>query len=92
MARRFQGSRASNRRKKGSRTRRPMRRKVCPFTAAGIKHIDYKDVNTLKRYINEKGKIVAQRTTGLSSKYQRLVAIAIKRAREMALLPYGKVR
>lgn len=64
------------------------RRKFCRFTAEGIQEIDYKDLNTLKAYITETGKIVPSRITGTKAKYQRQLATAIKRARFLALLPY----
>ena len=64
------------------------RRKFCRFTAEGIKEIDYKDLNTLKAYVTETGKIVPSRITGTKAKYQRQLAVAIKRARYLALLPY----
>ncbi len=64
------------------------RRKFCRFTAEGIKHIDYKDVEILKQYIGENGKIVPSRITGTSTKYQRQLATAIKQARYLALVPY----
>mgnify|MGYP001268908787 CR=1 FL=1 len=64
------------------------RKKVCYFTANGITHIDYKDVELLKKFISERGKILPRRVTGTSAKYQRKLTIAIKRARQMALLPY----
>nr|WP_119342826.1 30S ribosomal protein S18 [Facilibium subflavum] len=64
------------------------RRKVCRFTVEGVKEIDYKDLNTLKGYITETGKIVPSRITGTSVKYQRQLATAIKRARFLALIPY----
>lgn len=64
------------------------RRKVCRFTVDGVKEIDYKDVNKLKAYITETGKIVPGRVTGTSAKYQRQLSTAIKRARFLALLPY----
>ncbi|EAR08165.1 30S ribosomal protein S18 [Reinekea blandensis] len=64
------------------------RRKFCRFTAEGITEIDYKDVDLLKGYITETGKIVPSRITGTSAKYQRQLATAIKRARYLALLPY----
>jgi len=64
------------------------RRKFCRFTAEGVDEIDYKDLNTLKSYITESGKIVPSRITGTSAKYQRQLAQAIKRARFLALLPY----
>lgn len=67
---------------------RTSRRKVCYFTKNNIKYIDYKDVELLKKYISPNGKITPRRVTGTSAKYQRQLATAIKRARQMALLPY----
>lgn len=64
------------------------RRKFCRFTADGVDYIDYKDLNTLKGYVTETGKIVPARITGTSTKYQRQLATAVKRARYIALLPY----
>jgi small subunit ribosomal protein S18 len=64
------------------------RRKFCRFTAEGVKLIDYKDLDTLKGYVTETGKIVPSRITGTKAKYQRQLASAIKRARYVALLPY----
>lgn len=64
------------------------RRKFCRFTAEGVSHIDYKDLDTLKGYITETGKIVPSRITGTRAKYQRQLSTAIKRARYVALLPY----
>ena len=64
------------------------RRKFCRFTADGVKEIDYKDLQTLKNYVTETGKIVPSRITGTKAKYQRQLATAIKRARFLALLPY----
>ncbi|MGB5298161.1 MAG: 30S ribosomal protein S18 [Thiogranum sp.] len=64
------------------------RRKFCRFTAEGVKEIDYKDLQTLKNYVSETGKIVPSRITGTKAKYQRQLATAIKRARFLALLPY----
>ncbi|GAB6066877.1 30S ribosomal protein S18 [Methylothermus subterraneus] len=64
------------------------RRKHCRFTEAGVKEIDYKDLDTLKDFITETGKIVPSRITGTSAKYQRQLARAIKYARYLALLPY----
>ena len=64
------------------------RRKFCRFTAEGVKEIDFKDLNTLKAYISETGKIVPSRITAVSAKKQRLLAQAIKRARFLGLLPY----
>ena len=64
------------------------RRKFCKFTAEGIKEIDYKDLDTLKGYVSETGKIVPPRITGPKARYQRELSEAIKRARYLALLPY----
>ncbi|MCV6603993.1 MAG: 30S ribosomal protein S18 [Porticoccaceae bacterium] len=64
------------------------RRKFCRFTAEGVTEIDYKDLDTLKAYITETGKIVPSRITGTKAKYQRQLASAVKRARYLALLPY----
>ncbi|MDD3383417.1 MAG: 30S ribosomal protein S18 [Bacilli bacterium] len=65
------------------------RKKVCFFTKNKITYIDYKDVDLLRRFISANGKISPRRVTGTSAKYQRMLAVAIKRARQMALLPYG---
>ena len=65
------------------------RKKYCRFTAEGITEIDYKDLNLLKQYVSESGKIVPSRITGTRAKYQRQLATAIKRARFLALLPYS---
>lgn len=65
------------------------RRKYCRFTAEGIKEIDYKDIDLLKQYITETGKIVPSRITGTKARYQRQLARAVKRARFLALLPYS---
>ncbi len=70
------------------RKQRVPRRKVCYFTKNNITSIDYKDVELLKRFIASNGKIIPRRVTGTSAKYQRMLAVAIKRARQMALLPY----
>lgn len=64
------------------------RKRYCKFTAEGIKEIDYKDLNILKNYITETGKIVPSRISGTKSKYQRQLSTAIKRARFLALIPY----
>jgi len=63
-------------------------KKICRFTQNNIKYIDYKNVKLLQKYVSEQGRIIPKRITGTSSKYQRQLAIAIKRARHMALLPY----
>jgi small subunit ribosomal protein S18 len=64
------------------------RRKNCYFCREKIEEIDYKNVNQLRRYISEKGKIRSRRITGACRRHQRQVSLAVKRAREMALLPY----
>lgn len=64
------------------------RKRFCKFTAEGTVEIDYKDLNTLKQYIAENGKIVPSRVSGTRARYQRQLSIAIKRARFLALLPY----
>jgi small subunit ribosomal protein S18 len=64
------------------------KKKECPFTASGVKIIDYKDTETLKQFITERGKILPRRITGVSFFHQQLLKKAIKRARYMALLPF----
>ncbi|MDP4267172.1 MAG: 30S ribosomal protein S18 [Bacteroidota bacterium] len=64
------------------------KKKYCRFKKSGIKYIDYKDADFLKKFVNEQGKILPRRLTGTSSKYQKKVAQAVKRARHLALLPY----
>ena len=68
--------------------RKPSKKKVCAFCVAGEKTIDYKDVAKIRKYVTEKGKILPRRQTGVCSHHQRELATAIKRARNMALLPY----
>lgn len=64
------------------------KKKLCPFTAAKVKTIDYKDIETLKQFITERGKIMPRRITGVSYFYQKILKKAIKQARYMALLPF----
>lgn len=71
-----------------SASRQFRRKRYCRFTAEGITEIDYKDLNLLKAYVSESGKIVPSRITGTTAKYQRQLAAAIKHARYLALLPY----
>lgn len=66
------------------------RRKVCYFTQNKITKIDFKDIDLLRKFITDRGKILPRRATGTKAKYQRLLATAIKRARHMALLPFVK--
>lgn len=65
------------------------RKKVCSFCADKSQNIDYKDINKLKKYVNDRGKILPRRISGNCSKHQRELTIAIKRARQVALLPYS---
>ncbi len=65
------------------------RRRYCRFTVEGVEEIDYKDLNTLKAYVTETGKVVPSRITGTSARYQRQLSRAVKRARYLALLPYS---
>lgn len=67
---------------------RRAKKKVCFFCENKLDHIDYKDVKTLTKYITERGKILPRRVTGNCAKHQRQVTIAIKRSRNVALLPY----
>ena len=69
-----------------SKTDKP-RKKYCRFKRYGIKYIDYKDVEFLKKFVNEQGRLLPRRITGTSLKYQRKVTDAVKKARQMALLP-----
>ncbi len=75
-------------RKRPSSSSAPGRRKSCHFCKDKITEVDYKNVNQLRRYISEKGKIRNRRITGACRRHQRQVAVAVKRAREVALLPY----
>ena len=79
--------------KKQQRRNRPAagsrRRKYCYFCKEGVEMVDYKDYTTLRRFMSERGKIRSRRTTGACRRHQRQVALAIKRAREVALLPYS---
>ena len=74
----------------GAMKRRPIRRrkKVCVFCSDKSNVIDYKDVNKLKRFVSERGKILPRRITGNCAKHQRALTVAIKRARHLSLLPY----
>jgi small subunit ribosomal protein S18 len=74
-----------DRREKEGKSRR---KKICYFTENKIKHIDYKDEKLLRKFVNERGKIMSRKISGTSSVYQRQLAVAIKRARHLALLPF----
>ena len=64
------------------------KKKYCRFKQAGIKYVDYKDAEFLKKFLNEQGKLLPRRLTGTSQKYQKKVATAVKRARHLAMLPF----
>ncbi|PLX01523.1 MAG: 30S ribosomal protein S18 [Marinilabiliales bacterium] len=64
------------------------KKKYCRFKKLRIKYIDYKDANFLLKFVNEQGKLLPRRITGTSTKYQKKVAQAVKRARHLALMPY----
>jgi small subunit ribosomal protein S18 len=77
-----------NKRERVREDKRMVKAKNCPFCKDGVPPVDYKDVNLLRRYISDRGKIRARRVTGNCTRHQRDVAMAVKNAREMALLPY----
>jgi len=81
-------TKAGERSSRPGRADRPTRRKSCLFCKDKVREVDYKNVNQLRRFISDRGKIRAPRITGACRKHQRQLAVAIKRAREMALLPY----
>jgi len=81
------GGRGGSRRRDGKRFF-PRRRKACKFLAEKIDYIDYKDVRLLSQFVSERGKILPRRMTGTSAKYQRELIRAIKRAQNIALLPF----
>jgi small subunit ribosomal protein S18 len=76
------------RQQRRQRTAPPPRRRSCFFCKDKVEEVDYKNYNQLRRYISEKGKIRSRRITGTCRRHQKQVAVAVKRAREMALLPY----
>ncbi len=85
----------ADRPEKSERSERPQRsgprkgrRKVCAFCVDKVEHIDYKDVARLRRYLSERGKILPRRVTGTCARHQRALTVAVKRARQIALLPY----
>jgi small subunit ribosomal protein S18 len=84
---------AEDRAERGERGRRPrgrrQRRKVCAFCVDKIQHIDYKDITRLRRFTNERGKIMPRRMSGTCAKHQRQLSTAVKRARAIALMPYS---
>lgn len=78
----------SNYRQRRGRRRFTPRRKVCYFCTEKVKSVDYKNVDLLRRFVSDRGKIRPRRQTGVCAKHQRRLAVAIKRARHMALLPF----
>ncbi len=82
------GERSGPRRTGGSSGGGMRRKKACPFCVDNAPVIDYKDLDMLKRYVSDRGKMMPSRITGVSAKYQRQLTTAIKRARQIALLPY----
>jgi len=72
----------------GARRRGADRYRPRKYTRINVTEIDYKDLNTLRRFISDRGKVRSRRVTGLSRRHQRQLALAVKRAREVALLPY----
>ncbi|MGA1146065.1 MAG: 30S ribosomal protein S18 [Candidatus Nanopelagicales bacterium] len=80
--------RDSRRDSKNQAQQRMVKAKACPFCKEGVKGIDYKDINLLRKFISDRGKIRARRVTGNCTQHQRDIAMAVKNAREVALLPY----
>jgi small subunit ribosomal protein S18 len=75
------------RREPGAKGKRP-HRKVCAFCVERVEYIDYKEVSRLRRYVSERGKILPRRVTGTCARHQRPLTLALKRARQIALLPF----
>ena len=82
------GDRGEREPRKFRRGGRNKRKKVCYFTVNKITHVDYKELDLLRKFISERGKILPRRVTGTKAKYQRLLTVAIKRSSQIALLPY----
>ncbi len=74
--------------RKRKKKKRAQQRKISRLTQDRVVYIDYKDVNLLKHYVTERGKIIPRRITGCTARHQRMLTVAIKRARQIALLPY----
>ena len=89
MARDTQRDNKRDPKKKGEkREKRPMRKKKCKFCLDRVTHIDYKDERRIRRFMTDRGKITPRRITGTCAKHQRMLAVAVKRARVIALVPY----
>ena len=84
-----QGKQQTARRRPAGAAGGPLRRKSCYFCKEKIEHVDYKNANQLRRYVSERGKIRSRRITGACRRHQEQIAVAVKRAREIALLPYA---
>ena len=84
-----QGKQQTGRRRPAGAAGGPLRRKSCYFCKEKIEHVDYKNANQLRRYVSERGKIRSRRITGACRRHQEQIAVAVKRAREIALLPYA---
>ena len=84
-------SRATPRRTKKARPFDPARRRYCSFCKEKVDDVDYKDITLLRKHVSERGKIKPRRTSGACRRHQAQIAVAVKRAREMALLPYVTV-
>ncbi|MEZ7891509.1 MAG: 30S ribosomal protein S18 [Candidatus Wallbacteria bacterium] len=82
----------SNQRPEKKKMMRTPRSKVCFFCKDGIDYVDYKDINKLRKLVNDRGKILPRRATGNCALHQRMVTVSIKRAREIALLPFVSER
>lgn len=87
-----QNSDRTKRKRRQDAPNRRMKKKVCYFCTERIKYIDYKDVSTLRRYVSDRAKIRSRRVSGNCPRHQREVAVAVKSAREVALLPYLPTR
>jgi small subunit ribosomal protein S18 len=85
---RRRGGRSGGGRQSGPRRRFQPRRKICSFCVDKVKVINYKDADTLRRFLDDHGKIIPRRKTGTCAKHQRRLAVAVKRARYLALLPF----
>ena len=83
-----QGKQQTGRRRPAGAAGGPLRRKSCYFCKEKIEHVDYKDVGMLRKFISDRGKIRTRRITGACRRHQNQIARAVKRARELALLPY----
>ena len=88
MAKKAREERSTSTRRRPSMREGQARRRNCYFCRGKIEDVDYKDLNQLRRYISERGKIRSRRITGACRRHQNQISVAVKRAREMALLPY----